>query len=63
MKTATDFKVYRRKIDIYLRHARDGRFYYECSSFAYRTLKDAKRSYCSRHGLDESQVKLTFSPK
>lgn len=51
-----------RKIDIYLKHFRDKRFYYECSTTWSKTLKEAKRVFCAQHGLDPSQVKVVFSP-
>ncbi len=59
----TDFKVYKRKIDIYLRHFNDKKFYYECSSMAYRTCKEAKERFCKMHGLDNTQVKVVFADK
>lgn len=57
----TNFKVHKRKIDIFLRHFRDKQFYYECSSMAYKTCKEAKQSFCTRHGLDTAQVKCRFA--
>lgn len=50
-----------KKIDIYLRNFKDKLFYYECSTSWSKTCKDAKQKFCKRHGLDETQVKVTFS--
>lgn len=59
----TDFKVYRRKIDIFIKSFKDKKFYYYASTYAYKTCKQAKESFCVRHSLDNSQVKTNFSTK
>ena len=50
-----------KKIDIFLRAKGSGGFRYECSTNAYRTCREAKRSFCIRHSLDQSQVKCSFA--
>lgn len=55
-----NFKVYPRKIDIYLRN-RNGSYTYETSTMAAETCKHAKQNFCARHCLDKSQVKANFA--
>lgn len=55
------FKTYRKKIDIYLRKFGTNFWAYECSTMASKTCKEAKAYFCKRHGLDETQVKASFS--
>lgn len=50
-----------KKIDIYLRKFGTNIWQYECSTNFYKTCKEAKQSFCKRHGLDETQVKCNFS--
>lgn len=52
-----------KKIDIYLRKFGTNFWQYECSTNFYKTCKEAKQSFCKRHGLDETQVKCNFSIK
>jgi hypothetical protein len=56
----TDFKVYARKIDIYLKNKR-GFWQDECSTNARKTCKEAQEKFCIRHGLDKTQVKANFA--
>ena len=43
-----------KKIDIYLRKFGTNIWQYECSTNFYKTCKEAKQSFCKRHGLDET---------
>ena len=52
-----------KKIDIYLRPFQSKLWVYECSTTWSKTLKEAKAAFCKRHGLDLSQVKVTFADK
>lgn len=54
------FKVYPKKIDIYLKNKR-GFWQYECSTKAYKTCKTAKHNFCVKYCLDHSQVKCSFA--
>lgn len=54
------FKVYKKKIDIYLKSL-NGYWKYECSTMASPSCKSALHNFCVRHGLDKSQVKARFS--
>jgi hypothetical protein len=54
------FKVYSKKIDIYLKSLK-GDYQYECSTNAARTCKEAKEKFCLRHSLDKGQVKANFA--
>jgi len=56
----TDFKIYPRKIDIFLKSS-NGFYQYECSTMASPTCKQAKHNFCVKHCLDNSQVKAIFA--
>lgn len=56
-------KTYK-KIDIYLKHAKDNKFYYECSCVRYKTCKEAKLAFLAKYEfLNSEQVKTCFSVK
>ena len=56
-------KTDNRKIDIYTkgRGQLSNGFHYECSTTWAKTCKEAKRVFCAKYNLDESQVKTCFS--
>lgn len=54
------FKIHK-KIDISLRKFGTTFYQYECSTRAYKNCKQAKESFCIKHGLDRSQVKASFA--
>jgi len=55
------FKVYKRKIDIYV--ARDGRFQYVCSTNASKTCKDAKSKFLAKNpSIPSDNIKAVFAP-
>lgn len=55
-----DFKIFGRKIDIFIKN-RKGFWQYECSTKASPTCKEAKHNFCVCYALDPSQVKCRFS--
>lgn len=60
LNSQVNFKVYLKKIDIYLRNKK-GYWFYECSTKAYKTCTLAKHAFCVRHSLNKSQVKCLFA--
>ena len=56
-----------KKIDLYLKRTPGQMFraswFYECSTMSSETCKQAKRAFCIKHGLDDSQVKAKFAER
>ena len=56
-----------KKIDLYLKRTPGNMFraswFYECSTMSSETCKQAKRAFCIKHGLDDSQVKAKFAER
>ena len=50
-----------KKIDIYVKHFKDKKYYYCCTTITAKTCKEAKQRFCATHCLDSGQVKTTFS--
>lgn len=58
----TDFKVYARKIDIYVVDAR-GFVVYECSTHGSKTCTEAKERFAYTHDVPLNQVRAHFTKK
>ncbi len=55
-----NFKVYKRKIDVYVKWDCDGNYHYMCSSNAYRTCRDARQGVALAYDLPLDRIKATF---